>query len=168
REGRAIRWRLLSDGLQRHMDLGRVELAAGITAGLAMAYDEVRGNSVIFGGGTVIPPTDFNDTWVWDGTTWTQLFPATSPSARSGSAMAYDVARGRVVVFGGADVDGTPLGDTWTWDGATWLLQAATVALSETSLKFGVQLVGTRSAAQSATLTNTGTTALTISSIAAS
>src|SRR5439155_15072604 len=42
------------------------------------------------------------------------------------------------------------------------------VALSETSLKFGVQLVGTRSAAQSATLTNTGTTALTISSIAAS
>src|SRR5437667_12879814 len=98
REGRAIRWRLLSDGLQRHMDLGRVELAAGITAGLAMAYDEVRGNAVIFGGGTAIPPTVFNDTWVWDGTTWTQLFPATSPSARSSSALTYHAARGTAVL----------------------------------------------------------------------
>ena len=131
---------------------------------LAMAYDEVRGNAVIFGGNNI--PTFLNDTW--DGTTWAQRFPATSPSARNSSAMAYDAARGRVVLFGGADVDGTPLGDTWTWDGATWLLQAATVALSETSLKFGVQLVGTRSAAQTATLTNTGTTTLNISSIAAS
>ena len=48
------------------------------------------------------------------------------------------------------------------------LLQATTVALSDTSLKFGVQLVGTHSPAQSVTLTNTGPIALTISSIAAS
>ena len=40
--------------------------------------------------------------------------------------------------------------------------------LSATSLTFGAQLVNTRSAAQNATLTNTGTTTLTISSIAAS
>ena len=51
-----------------------------------------------------------------------ERFPATSPSARGGSAMAYDAARGRVVLFGGADVDGTPLGDTWTWDGTTWAI----------------------------------------------
>src|SRR5439155_22262676 len=48
------------------------------------------------------------------------------------------------------------------------LLQGTTVALSATSLKFGVQLVGTHSAAQTATLTNTGGSTLTISSIAAS
>jgi hypothetical protein len=48
------------------------------------------------------------------------------------------------------------------------LLQATTVTLSTTSLKFGVQLVGTTSAAQRATLTNTGAATLTISSIAAS
>src|SRR5205823_3669811 len=47
-------------------------------------------------------------------------------------------------------------------------LQATTVALSDTSLRFGVQLVGTTSAAQTATLTNTGGSTLTISSIAAS
>jgi len=135
-------------------------------AGLAMTYDEVRGNTVIFGGGSI--SGYFNDTWVWDGTTWAQQFPATSPSARGGSGMAYDAAREQVVLFGGGEADGTCLGDTWTWDGTTWLLQAASVALSDTSLKFGVQLVGTTSAAQTATLTNTGTTTLTISSIAAS
>jgi hypothetical protein len=48
------------------------------------------------------------------------------------------------------------------------LLQGTTVALSDTSLRFGVQLVGTTSAAQRATLTNTGGSTLTISSIAAS
>jgi len=48
------------------------------------------------------------------------------------------------------------------------LLQATTVTLSSTSLKFGVELVGTRSAAQTATLTNTGAATLTISSIAVS
>jgi hypothetical protein len=41
------------------------------------------------------------------------------------------------------------------------------VTLSPTSLNFGVQLVDTRSAAQNATLTNSGTATLTISDIAA-
>src|SRR5439155_8992694 len=48
------------------------------------------------------------------------------------------------------------------------LLQATTVALSDTSLRFGVQLVGTTSTAQTVTLTNSGPITLTISSIAAS
>src|SRR5439155_2204713 len=48
------------------------------------------------------------------------------------------------------------------------LLQATTVALSDTSLKFGLQLVGTTSTAQTVTLTNSGPITLTISSIAAS
>jgi hypothetical protein len=48
------------------------------------------------------------------------------------------------------------------------LLQATTVALSDTSLKFALQLVGTTSTAQAVTLTNSGPIALTISSITAS
>ena len=48
------------------------------------------------------------------------------------------------------------------------LLQATTIALSKTSLTFATQLIGTTSAAQTVTLTNTGAIALTISSIAAS
>ncbi|MBI3892210.1 MAG: hypothetical protein HY303_11855 [Candidatus Wallbacteria bacterium] len=42
------------------------------------------------------------------------------PAARSGHAMAYDAARGRVVVFGGQDSGGNYLGDTWEWDGGSW------------------------------------------------
>jgi hypothetical protein len=48
------------------------------------------------------------------------------------------------------------------------LLQGATVALSETSLSFGLQLVDTVSTAQVVTLTNTGPVTLNISSITSS
>ena len=52
-----------------------------------------------------------DDTWTWDGTTWTQQHPATSPSARTFASMAYDPATSTAVLFGGK---GT-LADTWTW-----------------------------------------------------
>ena len=52
-------------------------------------------------------------------TTWTQLSPATSPSARSYASMAYDPAIGKTVLFGGYDGD-SELADTWTWNGTTW------------------------------------------------
>jgi IgGFc binding protein/HYR domain len=44
-----------------------------------------------------------------------------SPGGRFGHAMAYDSARGRVVLFGGNSPAGL-LGDTWEWDGASWTL----------------------------------------------
>jgi Abnormal spindle-like microcephaly-assoc'd, ASPM-SPD-2-Hydin len=47
-------------------------------------------------------------------------------------------------------------------------LQSTTAALSDTSLRFGVELVGTHSTAQTVTLTNTGPITLNISSITAS
>ena len=40
------------------------------------------------------------------------------PSARRDAAMAYDSARGVVVLYGGWD--GSYLGDTWEWDGSSW------------------------------------------------
>jgi len=83
----------------------------------AMAYDSARGRVVLFGGhdGTHA----LNDTWEWDGSTWTQRRPATSPPARSRHAMAYDSARGRVVLFGGNF--GPGISDTWEWDGTNWV-----------------------------------------------
>jgi hypothetical protein len=60
--------------------------------GSAMAYDAARGQVVLFGGGNATQV--FDDTWVWDGTTWTQKAPAHKPLGRSGHAMAYDAARG--------------------------------------------------------------------------
>ncbi len=88
----------------------------------AMAFD---GNTVIhfggLGGGTFDPQ---NDTWSWNGSTWTLRTPAHVPPARSRHAMAYDSARRRIVMFGGSsDYEfsrNSVLGDTWEWDGQDW------------------------------------------------
>lgn len=82
-----------------------------------MAYDEARGQVVLFGG-----VDSSNDTWVWDGTNWTQKFPATMPPARSYSAMTYDRGHRQVVLFGGVDNGGNGFNDTWVWDGSNWTL----------------------------------------------
>src|SRR5207248_11016784 len=44
-----------------------------------------------------------NDTWVWNGTDWSQiaLSSSTSPPARWGASMAFDNRTGLVVLFGG-------------------------------------------------------------------
>src|SRR5580698_2915361 len=77
-----------------------------------MAYDPATGQLVLFGGegnsGVLA------DTWTWDGSTWTELSPATSPSARDLASMAYDPGTGQLVLFGGEDSNGA-LADTWTW-----------------------------------------------------
>jgi hypothetical protein len=54
-----------------------------------------------------------------DPVTWTKLSPPTSPSPRSGSAIAYDAARSRIVLHGGTTSAGVT-DETWEWDGSTW------------------------------------------------
>jgi len=104
--------------------------------GAAMAYDAASGEVVLFGG-TGCPERCpnlpvFGDTWTWDGGTWTRRQPSASPSARYHATMAYDAARGVIVLFGGARPGFNPdqLGDTWTWDGRTWIEQHPTVSPS--------------------------------------
>jgi hypothetical protein len=91
----------------------------------AMAYDSARHRLVLFGGADLSPLLR-GDTWEWDGNFWA-LKPVFGPlpSPRSGHAMAYDAARGRVVLFGGVDASGVR-GDTWEWDGTTWTAKAIT------------------------------------------
>ncbi|HXY43100.1 MAG TPA: kelch repeat-containing protein [Acidimicrobiales bacterium] len=81
-----------------------------------MAYDTSSGQLVLFGGdaGEFSP----NDTWEWNGSSWIELYPPTSPSSRNYASMAYDPATNQIVLFGG-DNSGL-LDDTWTWDGSTW------------------------------------------------
>jgi len=98
-----------------------VQVTSYLTAryGTAMAYDAARSEIVLFGG---YDGASRNDTWVWNGTAWTQRFPATRPPARWGHAMAYDSLRGQVVLFGGVGVSGF-LNDTWVWNGTNWVQQ---------------------------------------------
>jgi hypothetical protein len=86
---------------------------------MGMAFDAAHGRVVLFGG--AVTGGFMGDTWTWDGATWTQQHPATSPPPRMSMGMAYDATRGQVVLFGG--FNGSWLGDTWIWDGTTWAQQ---------------------------------------------
>ena len=90
--------------------------------GTALVYDEARQKVVLFGGfdGASEPQPWYNDTWLWDGVSWTQANPANSPPARSAHTLGYDRQRQQVVLFGGIG-NGTPYShETWVWDGTTW------------------------------------------------
>jgi hypothetical protein len=81
-----------------------------------MAYDAARARIVLYGGSGTLD----GGVWEWDGTSWTEQLPESSPPLLSGHAMAYDAARHRVVLFGGATRDGALQDRTWEWDGMTW------------------------------------------------
>ena len=87
----------------------------------SMAFHAGMNRVVLFGGtssNTATPPAE---TWTWDGTTWTQLSPATQPSSRSQAAMVYDSDRQRLVLFGGVIVGNIARNnETWEFDGTTW------------------------------------------------
>jgi hypothetical protein len=59
-----------------------------------------------------------SQTWTWNGKAWQQR-GGPQPEMRYQPGMAFDAARGVVVMFGGYAAGGF-LGDTWTWDGHAW------------------------------------------------
>ena len=71
--------------------------------------------------------TTLGDTWNWNGATWSQLQPATSPSPRYGSSCTYDQHRGRALLFGGAN-NTQAVGETWAFDGTNWSLVTTAAA----------------------------------------
>lgn len=85
----------------------------------ALAYDDALGEVVLFGGGIPGAAANSDETWTWDGSDWSEQQPEWSPPGRHSAAMAYDAARGLLVLFGGLGQGGY-LNDTWTYDGRTW------------------------------------------------
>lgn len=90
-----------------------------------LAYDPVTSTSLLFGGRSAVDygtATTYytNETWAWNGTRWTQRFPAKSPSARSSHSMTFDPVRSRFFLFGGRDTDTHVLGDTWVYANDEW------------------------------------------------
>jgi hypothetical protein len=99
----------------------------------SMVYDSTRGVVVLFGGSRVLFGQGFRaenllaDTWIWNGRKWREARVPLAPSPRAEAAIAFDRARGRVVLFGGYTVrngERDRLGDTWEWDGSRWMLVA--------------------------------------------
>ncbi|HEV8065610.1 MAG TPA: kelch repeat-containing protein, partial [Acidimicrobiales bacterium] len=92
-------------------------------AGASMAYDAASGQMILFGGYDNLRGPSYNETWSWDGSTWTELSPAHSPPELNQAAMAYDPATATIVMFGGLGAGGDLQG-TWTWDGSDWTEQS--------------------------------------------
>lgn len=92
-------------------------------SGFALATDGMH--PVLFGGVAMTGPTRaaLNDIWVLVDGQWIQQLPPVAPRARTDAAMAFDAARGRLVLFGGALGDGSTAADTWEWDGVRWLVR---------------------------------------------
>jgi Galactose oxidase, central domain len=89
--------------------------------GASLVWDAKDHEYTLFGGwdgiGTVL-----RDTWVLPANgIWSKLTPSMPPSARWGSAIAYDALDGYVLLFGGQGPGMTgALGDTWKFSGGTW------------------------------------------------
>jgi hypothetical protein len=88
----------------------------------SLVYDETRQRILLFGG-TGQPGNyygDNNDSWEWDGTTWTDVTsadPDKLPRIRNGQGMAYDTLRQKTMMYGGGITFIRPLfDDTWTRD----------------------------------------------------
>lgn len=92
--------------------------------GAELAFDSVRNVVVLYGGWTspIAIGVANDETWEWNGATWTQRFPTTTPGGLFNYAMAFDQSRGRTVVYGGALTLAFPIAQngTWEFDGATW------------------------------------------------
>ncbi len=81
------------------------QLSTGGPTGQAsgfLVFDAAIGQLVLYG----------TNTWTSDGTTWTMLSPATSPTVGTPAGMVYDRDRQRVVLVVGTE--------TWSFDGVTW------------------------------------------------
>jgi hypothetical protein len=78
-----------------------------------MTYDPDLGLIVLFGGavgGNWQNSTNY--TWVWNGITWNQIYPAAVPPNRYAFGMDYDSTNKAILMFGGYST-GPARGDTW-------------------------------------------------------
>ncbi len=85
-----------------------------------MAYDEVRQECILHGGYYF---TNKNDTWRWNGSTWTAA--GTTGPARYVFGMTFDSARGQLLLHGGTTCCGeVEYPQSYTWNGSAWTLCA--------------------------------------------
>lgn len=95
----------------------------GARTGARLAYDSFRDVCVLTGGADPNDPngsTYWNDTWEFDGTTWTQV--ATNVTGtRLNAMMSFLPGDNRMVLFGGINYSTfTYYGDTWEWETGTF------------------------------------------------
>jgi len=93
--------------------------------GAAMAYDEVNGRLILFGGAEWNAGLFYDDTWSYNYSSneWAELNPPARPPPRFNPGVAYIPDREAILIFGGYKPPERQLGDTWLFDvkAETWL-----------------------------------------------
>jgi cysteine-rich repeat protein len=92
--------------------LGAVWPSSAIPESFGFVYEQRTRRFVAFGGASADGIDD--DTWILDGTSWSELASPERPASTLGSMMTYDSDRGTTVLFDGA-------GDTWELQGSGWM-----------------------------------------------
>lgn len=115
--------------------LRQLDTSPPATIGATMVYDAARGVMVLFGGVKLlvggVNSAISNDTWEYDGASWTQRGFAVAPPARSAAAATYDTRTSTMIVAGGLGLV-SPRRDTWLYDGVAWTQQGdLPIAVSE-------------------------------------
>ena len=86
----------------------------------AMCFDPLRNVTIVYGGATSGLPGASNETWEYNGLTWTQATPAGTPGPRENAAMCFHFGLGSSVLFGGVNPLSGISNDTWVYNGLTW------------------------------------------------
>jgi hypothetical protein len=86
--------------------------------GPSACFDPERRGLVLFGG--IGSTTDFGDTWLLEGSTWTQESSPVSPSPRHDAPIVYVPSMHACFMFGGVDTNLNNMADGWAWDGTSW------------------------------------------------
>lgn len=91
-----------------------------------MVWDSTRNVAVLYGGGNTsfFGGPSIDQTWEYDGATWTRITTVNSPGGLALHASAYDPIRQKVVVYGGLPNSFFPIDSdqTWEYDGVDWTL----------------------------------------------
>ncbi len=84
----------------------------------------------------------YHDLWQYTNGNWQEMSideGASTPSARTLTALAYDASHARLLLFGGQSITGTALADIWTFDlvGDKWLELRATPDVAWPAARWG-------------------------------
>jgi hypothetical protein len=82
---------------------------------------------VLFGGYSPSCGSYCNDTWTWNGSTWSQLQSSNTPPGRYGAAVAFDPSSSATLLFGGYGLGGIR-SDTWLLTATGWQQATPTVS----------------------------------------
>jgi hypothetical protein len=88
----------------------------------AMGYDPGIKKIILYGGHIVSEEMmkNFDDTWQWDGKTWTEIQTSQSPGQRTNSGFVYHTSLKQLMLFGGGGKPNEVMNDLWIFTNNEW------------------------------------------------